>query len=169
MLPINVQEGDKLGGDNKTASLAEKEGKATSYLDAEQDIVATVKYAAQKYGQPVILVGSSYSAALALKVGSESEQVRAVAAFSPGEYFRNDKGETFIRDAMKGFNKPLFLTSSQREGPQAKMFYDVAVSELKVHFIPKTEGIHGARALWSSTDGSDDYWAAFKDFLKELK
>lgn len=161
--------GDRLGGINKTNKLAQQQHKATTYLDAEQDINAAVNFAAEKYGKPVILVGSSYSAALALKVGHENDNVKAVAAFSPGEYFKKEKDGSYIRDAMKGFSKPLFLTSSQREGPQAKMFYDVAESELKIQFVPTVEGIHGARALWASVDGNEEYWTAFTAFLEQVK
>jgi hypothetical protein len=30
---------------------------------------------------------------------------------------------------------------------------------------PKEKGIHGSRALWDTTDGSEGYWIAFKAFL----
>lgn len=164
--------GDKLGGFNETAQLAKQEKKAMEFLDAEQDIVAAVNYMATNSGKPVILVGSSYSAALALKIGSESTKVQGVVAFSPGEYF-NDKGKTFIQDVLanKNFNKPLFVTSSKAEAPQAKVFYDKAKSNPanKVHFIPTKEGVHGAKALWKDTEGSEEYWKALGEFLEKFK
>ena len=73
--------------DNETFKRAEAAGKGTEFLDAEQDIVAAVNYMSERYGKPVILVGSSYSAALSLKVAAENDNVRAVLSFSPGEYF----------------------------------------------------------------------------------
>ena len=161
--------GDRLGGNNETANLAVEKGiTALSYLDAEQDMLAGIEYANQKYGKEVILVGSSYSAALALKVAEENDKVKAVASFSPGEYYK-EQGKTFISDAMKGLTKPVFLTSSKDEAPQAELFYKIAESEIKVHYIPEVQGIHGARALWDSTEGTEGYWEAFKNFLNQVK
>jgi hypothetical protein len=36
-------------------------------------------------------------------------------------------------------------------------------------FKPNTEGIHGSRALWESTEGNDKYWEAFEDFFRNDK
>jgi len=73
--------------ENETANRAKAQGLPMSYLDAEPDIIAAVNYMAEKYQQQVILVGSSYSAALGLKVAKENPNVKAVLSFSPGEYF----------------------------------------------------------------------------------
>jgi len=131
-------------------------------------MMAGIDYANQKYGKGVILVGSSYSAALALKIAAQNDKVKAVASFSPGEYYK-EKGKTFISDAMAGLTKPIFLTSSKNEAPQAGMFYKIAQSEIKIHYIPEVQGIHGARALWDSTEGTQGYWEAFKNFLNQVK
>ncbi len=159
--------GEALGGDNRTAVRAKEAGKPTSYLDAEQDILAAVKYAARLYKKQVLLVGSSYSASLALKIGRGNLQVMGVAAFSPGEYFK-EKGEQYIGNSMKDFNKPLFLTSSKSESADVAGFLVYADKNKTTHFIPEEEGIHGARALWSSTPNHKAYWTAFEAFLSEL-
>ena len=44
----------------------------TGYLDALPDIIAAVNFMAAKYNKPVMLVGSSYSASLSLKVAKEN-------------------------------------------------------------------------------------------------
>lgn len=161
--------GDRLGGNNETANLAVKKGiTALSYFDAQQDMLAGIDYANQKYGKQVILVGSSYSAALALKITNQNEKVKAVASFSPGEYYK-EKGKTFITDAMTGLTKPMFITSAKNEASYLEGFYKVSESEIKIHYIPEEEGIHGARALWSTTKGTEGYWEAFKGFLNQIK
>ena len=119
----------------------------------------------------VVLVGSSYSASLALKIGAENKNVDAVIAFSPGEYFK-ERGNTYIQDIMKNnkFDKPVFITSSKKEANIAEQFFEAAsLSKNKVHFIPKSEGKHGASALWSSSEGNEEYWLALSTFLKKLK
>ncbi len=162
--------GDRLGGDNITVKAATEKfpDQEIKFIDAEQDILAGIDYAYKLYGKPVILVGSSYSASLALKIGKENDKVKAVASFSPGEYYR-EIAPDFVQKATKGLNKPLFLTSSQAEAPAVKSFLDAAESSNKTQFVPIVEGIHGARALWASTEGNENYWKAFKTFLNSLK
>ena len=146
---------------NETNRHALEENHNTDYLDAEQDIVAAVDYASKKYKQKVILWGSSYSASLALKIGKNNEQVKAIVAFSPGEYF----GEKLIlKNAIKNLNKPAFITSSKEEAPDVT----VLISEIKntvTQFIPQWEGTHGSKALWREIKGNEEYWEAVKKFL----
>jgi len=71
--------------ENETAKRAEAKGLGMSYLDALPDIIAAVNFMAAKYNKPVMLVGSSYSASLSLKVAKENPNVKAVMSFSPGE------------------------------------------------------------------------------------
>lgn len=159
--------GTRLGGNNETATAAQQEGKATEFIDAAQDIEAAIEYAFKLYDKPVILVGSSYSASLALKLGATNNKLLAVAAFSPGEYFKDDT--TFISKAAAMLKKPTFVTSSKEEIPQAQALFDAVASTHKVQFKPATEGIHGSRALWQTTVGHEEYRAAFKTFLDEVR
>ena len=149
--------------ENETAKRAEAKGLGTSYLDAEPDIIAAVNYMAEKYKQPVILVGSSYSASLSLKVAKENPNVKAVLSFSPGEYF-GDKlnlGET-----IKGLDKPTFITSSKSEAVKAKPLADVVNKDKITHFVPASDGAHGSRVLWSKQPFSEEYWDAVNAFLE---
>lgn len=162
--------GSQLGGTNETAAQAKSAGKSTAYLDAEQDIVAGIDYLFDKYKKPIILVGSSYSAALALKIGKEKEQIKAIVSFSPGEYFAKTKGKTFVQDAMKGIEKAVFLTSSREESQEVRQFLrQTSYNTPSTQYVPAKAGIHGARALWSSTEGSGDYWKALMAFLEEIE
>ena len=155
--------GTRLGGNNETATLAEQQGKATEFSDAEQDIEAAIEYAFKLYDKPIILVGSSYSASLALKFGAINNKILAVAAFSPGEYFKQDT--QYIAKSAVQLKKPAFITSSKAEIPQAQALFDLIPANGKVQFKPDAEGIHGSRALWQTTMGYESYRKAFKDFL----
>ncbi len=150
--------------DNETAKRAAAKGLPMNYIDAEPDIIAAVNYMAEKYKQPIILVGSSYSAALSLKVAKENPNVKAVLSFSPGEYF-GDKlnlGET-----IKGLDKPTFITSSKSEAVKAKPLADVVNKDKITHFVPTSDGAHGSRVLWSKQPFSEEYWNAVNAFLKQ--
>lgn len=147
---------------NETALLAKEKGLPTSYLDAKQDIESAIDYLYDMNGnQPILLVGSSYSASLVLLIGKENEKVKAVASFSPGEYLKGIK----MSDKLQDYKKSVFVTSSKNEIQQIK---DLKISVSKgqlIHFEPSTKGIHGSRALWESTEGTDKYWNAFESFL----
>lgn len=148
---------------NETASLAVKKGLPGEYIDAEPDMIAAINYAYQKSGKKIILVGSSYSASLALKIAATNKKVSAVLAFSPGEYF----GEKLnLKKAIASLNVPTFVTSSKDEAPQVTTL----VSDLKtVHLIPAGEGKHGSSALWKNNPNNQEYWTAVKAFMKQLK
>jgi len=77
---------------NETAARAREAGLDTRYTDALQDMLAALDYAHQRFPTAKVLAwGSSYSAALVLKLaGDQPNLVDAVLAFSPGEYFKID-------------------------------------------------------------------------------
>lgn len=150
--------------ENETANRATVKGLPTSYLDAEPDIIAAVNYMAEKYSQKVILVGSSYSASLSLKVAKENRNVKAVLSFSPGEYF-GDK--LALGKTIAGLNKPTFITSSKSEAVGAKPLADVVMKDKITHYIPVSDGAHGSRVLWSEQPFSEEYWTAVNAFLEK--
>ena len=165
-LAVDLRSGDQVNGiSNETASRARTAGKPTEYLDAEQDILASLEYLKTLSPKQVILVGSSYSASLVLKIAKESGLVKAVISFSPGEYF----GEKLkLASAIKGLSKPAFLTSSLKEAPAVKLLSQVIDNQKLTLFVPKGEGYHGSKALWSQNPGNEEYWAALKVFLEKL-
>lgn len=151
---------------NETAVEAKQKGLSTTYLDAKQDIEAAINYAYKlNNNKPIILVGSSYSSSLALLIASTNPKVKAVAAFSPGEYLKDVK----LAEALKTLNKPCFVTSSQSEINQTAGVMRFVNSKYVTHFKPKVKGIHGSRTLWESTKGNDNYWEAFTAFLDGVK
>ena len=60
---------------------------------------------------PIIILGSSYSASLALLISTETEKVKAVIALSPGEHLKGVK----LAEELKSLTKPIFVTSSKNE------------------------------------------------------
>ena len=165
-IAIDQRSGNEVNGvQNETAQKAKNRGLSTNYLDAKQDIEAAIDYMYEMNGQePIILVGSSYSATLALLIGKNSEKVKAIAAFSPGEYFKGIS----VRDEIEALSKPTFVTSSKKEAEKLTEMMSLTNSLITEQYIPEVEGIHGSRALWKSTGGNQNYWEAFKIFLQKL-
>jgi dienelactone hydrolase len=167
VLAADLRSGDEVAGIiNETAKRAREAKKPTEYLDAEQDIQAAINYTTKLAGKPVIILGSSYSASIALIEANRNKNVVAVLAFSPGEYLGNDYS---VKDTIAGLSKPTFITCSKSEVPEVKELASSVSPPALVFFAPTGDGIHGARALWKSTPNSAEYWQAVKSFLAGLK
>ncbi|MCW3103625.1 MAG: hypothetical protein JWO09_2065 [Bacteroidetes bacterium] len=166
-LAIDARSGKEVNGiKNETAALAEKKKKGVSYLDAEQDILAAIDYIYKKTNKKVILVGSSYSASLVLKIATTNDKVKAVLAFSPGEYF-GDKLN--LKQAIKALDKPVFVTSSQAEAAEVAALMKEVRSQNKTQFTPSNTGDHGSKALWKETNPNyHEYWMALLMFMRGL-
>jgi len=146
---------------NETAHRANKEKKKTDYMDAEQDIIAAVDFVFNKTQKPVILWGSSYSASLALKIAKGNDKVKAVVAFSPGEYLKGTK----VAELAAALDKPVFATGAKKEMKEIEALFTGTAADKKTIFSPAGEGIHGSSALWISTENNAEYWDAVKAFL----
>ncbi len=152
---------------NQTQQRAKKEGKKTEFLDAFQDIEATVSYVQKKYKpKKIIIWGSSYSSSLVLKyAGDYPDSIDAVLSFSPGEYFGKDD---FIKNSASKIKIPTFITSAQSENASWAAIHDAIPTATKTSYLPENKGNHGSRALWGKFKDSDGYWTAVKDFLSTL-
>lgn len=168
-IAVDLRSGEYSRGiDNQTAIQASKAGLPTHYSDALPDVIAALRYAHKNYpNSKIIAWGSSYSAALVLKVaGDHPELTDTVLAFSPGEYFAHlGKSKTWIQDSAKKIEVPVFITSSKEEADSWRIIYDAIPSKTKTGFIPATAGRHGSRALWKKYDDSEAYWQAVTQFL----
>lgn len=154
-----------LGVKNETSSLAKQKGLPTGYLDAKQDIEAVIDYVYElNHKKPIILVGSSYSASLALLIGCTNDKVKAVAAFSPGEYLKGVN----LAESIKPLAKPIFITSGKKEVEEASKVVRFVHSAYITQFKPKVDGTHGARVLWEETADNESYWESFQHFLLGL-
>jgi alpha-beta hydrolase superfamily lysophospholipase len=101
-----------LGYTNETARRARRRGLPTGYVDATPDSEAAITFASKSNrNKPVVLLGSSYSASLALLLAIGNDKVDKVVAFSPGEYLKNVR----VHERMAELSKRVFVTSSKRE------------------------------------------------------
>lgn len=164
-LAVDLRAGGKMNGvKNKTTVSAEKKQKPMTLADAEKDIMASINYVNENYSSTVILLGSSFSASLALKVALKVPAVVGVAAFSPAEHFPKTLN---LRQALKGFKKPVFISSSKSEANQVEALINLIPNP--VQFIPEKDGRSGALALWEDSDAQDEYWKALEKWLQQFK
>lgn len=163
-LAVDLRSGEEVNFvKNETAAEAKKKKLPTNYLDAKQDILAAIDYAFEKSKKPVILFGSSYSASLALVVAKSNAKVKAVVAFSPGEYFENTLN---VQTSLTGYDKPVFAAVSKKEFSYLETLL-TGVTKNKTIFQPQSgDGEHGSKALWKSNKSSSEYWMALISFLK---
>lgn len=151
---------------NETAAAAKAKKQTPNFNDAEQDIIAAVEFVYSKNQKPVILMGSSYSASLSLKIAAENNKVGAVIVFSPGEYF-DDK--TFVGSHIKKLICPVFATSSKEESAGVTDLLKDVNARLKIQYIPVSAGDHGSKVLWPQAKGNQEYWIALMSFLDKIK
>jgi len=170
VMAVDQRSGGEVNGvRNETHRRAAQKGLGTSYLDAYADLEAALAYAHEALkAERVIVWGSSYSASLVFRLAAERAQdVAAVVAFSPGEYFQKEMGAEYVRGLAKRVEQPLFVTSAKTEREQAKTIFDASPATNKILFTPASKGQHGSRALWKKWTDHDVYWAAVGAFLKE--
>lgn len=164
-LAIDQRVGGGLYGANETA--AQVAGKP-DYLDAAQDLQAAVDWArTQKL--PVIVWGSSYSSSLVFPLAvKNASQIKAVLAFSPGEYF-DDKH--LVATAAARLTMPVYVTSAPdaEEVAAAKAIADATPSGLVTRYVP-VHGVHGSSTLVASKDpkGAETNWLPVLAFLRKV-
>ena len=164
-LAVDLRSGGAINDvQNLTKNRAVKASLPSEYLDALPDMKAAIDYVRSKYPHSkIILWGSSYSAALVIKIAGDYPNLAdGVLAFSPGEYFA---AADFIRKSAKHIKCPLFITSKRNEVSGWKKILEAVPGTQKQFFIPQTEGNHGSRALWSKFPDSAEYWKAVMRFL----
>jgi dienelactone hydrolase len=165
-LAIDLRSGNEYHSTkNETAARAKEKNKPTGFLDSEQDILAAIDYVFAKSKKKVVLVGSSYSASLVLKIAMKDQRVKAVMAFSPGEYF----GKSYnLKENLKSIPVPVFTASSKEEGPAlTKLMADVK-DDKKQQFTPASKGDHGAKALGKENQNAHEYWLAILMFMRQV-
>ena len=170
-MAVDQRSGSTINGvANETVERAVREGRETKYDDALPDLVAALKFVREKHAKgKVIAWGSSYSAALVLKVaGDYPELVDGALAFAPGEYFAKlGHPEDWVRTSAKKITGPVFITSAKKEHAHWKDIFEAIPSEKKASYLPETDGNHGSRALWKKFEDSAGYWKAVEAFLGE--
>ena len=161
--------GGNFGAKNKTVDTL---GRSTSYSEAQKDLEAALAWAkSNANGAPVIVWGSSYSAALVfLLAAAHPNDVSGVLSFSPGEYLG---GRTLVQTAAATVSVPVFITQAQDGGEiaAARSIFAATAAADKVQFVPKTGGVHGSSSLRDDANrsGAAEYWAAVTAFLARFR
>lgn len=170
-LAVDLRSGGAINNvPNLTKISAGKAMKSTQYADALPDMRAAIRHAKNNLTtDKVIIWGSSYSSALALKLAGTMKEVDAVLAFSPAEYFVSQgKPRDFVTSDAVSIEIPVFITSAKSEKGGWWGIYVAISSDKKAHFLPETAGNHGSKALWSKFSDSNEYWKSVKSFLKTI-
>lgn len=168
-LALDQRSGGEVNGVlNQTAKLAKERGLSTDYLDAKQDIEAALDYVRKTYApQKIVLLGSSYSASLVLRITGENKYpVDAVLAFSPGEYFQDQSD--YVASKGGKIQAQVFITSAANERHQWTDIAKAIPKNLVNAFIPNEKGEHGSRALWQGKSGWPLYRRAVQAFLARI-
>ncbi len=160
---LDQRSGDEFGGVRNETAAAAARGGDLPYHAAKPDILAGIAWARAETTGPVILWGSSYSAALALLIAGETPGlVDGVVAMSPGEYIRGQS----IGGAAQKITAPAFVASGANEVPQWETMFAAIPHEKKARFAPKSGGRHGSSALIAKLNSSAEaYWGAVEAFL----
>ena len=147
---------------NETAKRAVEKNLGVTYLDAKQDIESAIDYVYKlNKNNKINLVGSSYSASLALLLATNNDKIKTVAAFSPGEYLKG----VVLSKSITPLDIPVFATSAKKETTQVEDVLKDVISKQINHFKPTAESIHGSRALWEGNSGNKACWEAFSQFI----
>jgi dienelactone hydrolase len=173
-LGLNALAIDQRSGGNawgRTNETVKHLGKSTDYDEALLDLEAALQWAKSSGQTESIFVwGSSYSAALVfLLAAKHRREIRAILAFSPGEYLR---GSSTVRKAAAQVSIPIFVTSAKdpKEIAVAKSVLDASPSAEKTQFVPQIAGVHGSSTLREDQNpaGAEENWAAVKQFLAKF-
>jgi dienelactone hydrolase len=164
-LAIDQRSGGSLYGPNETVS---RLGRSATYEETKPDLVAALDWAVAQH-LPVVLWGSSYSAALVFEVAAEhADQVSAVIAFSPGEYLGKSGA---VARASAQVHAPMYVTSSPDadEVTAARRILSASPAAAKTQFVPKL-GVHGSSTLIEARDpkGAAENWDHVLAFLAAL-
>lgn len=158
--------GGRLGAPNKTAN---RLGDAQiGYCQAYPDMVAALEWVKINAGQgPVIAMGSSYSAGLVIKLGSENQRdIAGVLAFSPasGTPMADCRPEPFLEKMHIPFAafRPDREMAIESVTAQAAAFRAQGVPYYEIE-----NGRHGSLMLRESQTGTnmDHAWAPVLEFL----
>ena len=167
-LALDQRLGDGLYGENKTAK--NFKGNQEDYAAAYPDLVAALDWAKAHNYKKIVAWGSSYSAALTLRLNAEhGKDLAAALAFSPGEYI--GKKGTVRRWASRA-KVPMFLTGLPSEVKESILkFYDALPKTLQTKSLLFTNAnsVHGSSTLRQDKNpkGYKLFMTTMTDWLKK--
>ena len=161
--------GDEFGGKNRTVAVL---GRSTSYDAALADLEAALVWGKAKANRaPVLVWGSSYSAALVFRlVAKHPSDVAGLLAFSPGEYLGKKDA---VSTAAQAVRVPVFIdqSSDADEIEQSRLILQATASSDKTQFVPTRNGVHGSATLRADRNaaGAEENWVAVLGFLGKFR
>jgi alpha-beta hydrolase superfamily lysophospholipase len=166
-LAVDLRSGGEINFiQNNTALMAIQQGFSTDYLSSKRDIQAAIKWVKERSDKQVVLFGSSFSASLCLLTAMNNDDIKAVIAFSPGEFFGS---EIKVQKEIENLGIPVFAASSSREIQYLDTILSFVPSSNKTIFAPKTGGEHGSKSLWKSNSNNQEYWLALTMFFSKIR
>jgi pimeloyl-ACP methyl ester carboxylesterase len=162
--------GTRLGGVNRTASAFE--GASPSYCDAYPDLEAALAFVNEAgFDGPRIVWGSSYSAALVIRLAAEHpEEVNAVLAFSPAS--GDPMGECQPGPFLENLETPILALrpAPEMENPRVRSQLE-QFQELGHATYVAENGVHGSSMLNPErVEGSvEKTWTAVEAFLAQVE
>lgn len=166
-LAVDMRNGDSFGFiNNKTAARAKAQN--IDYgTKAELDILAAIDFVTQISSESIILLGSSYSATLCLKVASVNERIMAVMTFSPGDFLRP---VTTLKELLGSIDKPVFIACNQSEYSYLQEATEgIVVDNITLVKPPEKAENRGIGLLSDNNPVSDIYWLSVLVFIKSLQ
>ena len=166
-LAIDQRSGGRMWGrGNRTVA---HRGRSTDFLSAYPDLEAALAWArTRRPGGPVLVWGSSYTAALVLRLAAEhAGEIDAVLSFSPGEYL--GPGEP-VREWASKVRQPLFVTSAPgREVAAAARIIEASPSPAKEQFVAE-KGVHASSILREDRNpgATAPVWRAVEGFVERV-
>ena len=152
--------------ENETLKDAMMKNLPVNPWDAGKDLEAAISYVRNFSKLPVILMGSGISASLCMMIATGNPDVRAVIAFSPGEYFQP---RFLVQNEIDGFDKPLLVVSSSSELPYVERITgSIQDAQKKIIVTSDTEDNRGIKILEKSTVPNDDCWFELLLFFKGI-
>jgi pimeloyl-ACP methyl ester carboxylesterase len=166
-LAVDLRNGDNFNFvSNETSKGLRSKQLDTGLKGIELDAQAAIRYASDKSNLPVVLFGSGANGSLSLKIAQSNEDVNAVIALSPGEYFMP---EIKIQEAVTSLKKPVFIASSKAEFPYVSELVSGIERDYVSFFEPsRGAGDRGTRSFSEDYEFNDEYWFALMLFFKDL-
>ena len=168
VVAVDLREGgSRFGGVNRTA----EDDDVVDYGAAEDDILGGVSYVrAIRADIPLVLWGSSFSGALAMRAGAQRPaDVSAVLAFSPaaGGPLADCRGE----EMTAGMLAPVLVLRPASEMELESVQRQLEIVEEQGHqtYVARP-GTHGSSMLVEERVGADveDTWAVVEEFLLDV-
>jgi YVTN family beta-propeller protein len=160
--------GDLFGGLNR--AVQHSDGSTPGFCETYPAVEAALDWAlVEANGRPVVVLGSSYTGALALQLaGRRTDDLAGVAGFSPAS--GGPMTECLGRRFTEGIELPILAIRPESEMELATVEDDLAALEAQGHRIwVARPGVHGASMLDPArVANSEATWRVLESWLSEI-